>query len=681
MKFNSYLGAIILSTTILFLASFTVIAQVPQLLNYQGRIAVNGTNFTGTGQFKFALISTSTNASVQATATGTVSYGFLVFIAVNNGGSGYTTPPAVIITDSTGTNASAYAQISGGVVTNIVVNSAGSGYSASPVITITAPPQQNVSTTFWSNDGTSNAGGQPATSVPLPVTKGLYSVLLGDTTLSNMASLPASVFANSGVWLRVWFNDGPTGFQQLTPDQRLASVAYAVIAGTAQTVADGSITANKIALGAVGTAQLAPGAGGTMTFQTTSSTNLQAISNYGYVFTNGGLNTVTLPATPMVGDQVRVSGISDGLKIIANIGQSIIAPPSFELIPRGISNTWASISCSGDGSMLIAATYSGYTTIPATFLCLYTSSDYGVTWIARTNSGINNCLCVAGSSDGSHLIAGEYVGSIVTSSDYGVTWTRQTNVTTNGLWGSVACSSDGSHLVASSLSIGYIYISSDYGATWSPQIDLGINIWNCVACSSDGSHLIAGGADYFGYYGQYAVSTNYGATWTVTVNTNENADWWQSVASSSDGSHLIAASVGYYEGYGYLSTSSDYGVTWIARTNSGLNNWYCVASSSDGSHLIAGTSGGYLYISTDYGVTWRPQLNAGVRNWVSVTSSGDGSRMFAATSNGFIYPLPDFKTQWSTVYVFGSAYANMELIYAGGGLWIPVSYSGTFTIK
>jgi len=92
MKFNSYLGAIILSTTILFLASFTVIAQVPQLLNYQGRIAVNGTNFTGTGQFKFALISTSTNASVQATATGTVSYGFLVFIAVNNGVSAYCSP-------------------------------------------------------------------------------------------------------------------------------------------------------------------------------------------------------------------------------------------------------------------------------------------------------------------------------------------------------------------------------------------------------------------------------------------------------------------------------------------------------------------------------------------------------------------------------------------------------------
>lgn len=31
-------------------------AQVPQFINYQGRVAVGGTNFTGTGQFKFALV-------------------------------------------------------------------------------------------------------------------------------------------------------------------------------------------------------------------------------------------------------------------------------------------------------------------------------------------------------------------------------------------------------------------------------------------------------------------------------------------------------------------------------------------------------------------------------------------------------------------------------------------------
>jgi len=31
-------------------------AQVPQLISYQGRVASNGTNYHGPGQFKFSLV-------------------------------------------------------------------------------------------------------------------------------------------------------------------------------------------------------------------------------------------------------------------------------------------------------------------------------------------------------------------------------------------------------------------------------------------------------------------------------------------------------------------------------------------------------------------------------------------------------------------------------------------------
>lgn len=130
-----------------------VFAQVPQLLNYQGRVTVGGTNFTGAGQFKFAL-----------------------------------------------------------------VNPAGS-------------------TNYWSNDG--RTAGQPATAVALSVSKGLYSVLLGDTSVTGMsAAIPPLLFANSDVRLRVWFNDGVSGFQQLTPDQRIAAVGYAMVAATVDPSAD-----------------------------------------------------------------------------------------------------------------------------------------------------------------------------------------------------------------------------------------------------------------------------------------------------------------------------------------------------------------------------------------------------------------------------------------------------------
>jgi formylglycine-generating enzyme required for sulfatase activity len=139
--------------SVLFAAALTattaLTAQVPQIINYQGRVAVGdpAVNFDGSGAFKFALVNTD----------GTTSY--------------------------------------------------------------------------WSNDGT-GGNTEPATAVTLPVTKGLYSVLLGDTTLTNMTAIPPTVFANADVRLRVWFDDGTAnGSQLLTPDQRIAAVGYAMVAG------------------------------------------------------------------------------------------------------------------------------------------------------------------------------------------------------------------------------------------------------------------------------------------------------------------------------------------------------------------------------------------------------------------------------------------------------------------
>jgi hypothetical protein len=126
---------------LLFLANYAQ-AQVPNLVNYQGLVAVGATNFTGTGSFKFVL----TNAAGNIT--------------------------------------------------------------------------------YWSNDGTGSGGTEPTNAVSLTVAKGLYSVLLGDTTLANMTAIPLSVFTNPDLRLRVWFNDGTNGSQQLSPDQRLAPNGY-----------------------------------------------------------------------------------------------------------------------------------------------------------------------------------------------------------------------------------------------------------------------------------------------------------------------------------------------------------------------------------------------------------------------------------------------------------------------
>ncbi|HUA38639.1 MAG TPA: hypothetical protein VMA35_09635 [Candidatus Sulfopaludibacter sp.] len=101
-------------------------------------------------------------------------------------------------------------------------------------------------TTYWSNDGTSSGGSEPSSSISLTLTNGLYSVLLGDTTVAGMTQpINASFFTNADVRLRVWFNDGTHGFEQLAPDQRIASAGYAVVADTANNF-NGSISSAQL---------------------------------------------------------------------------------------------------------------------------------------------------------------------------------------------------------------------------------------------------------------------------------------------------------------------------------------------------------------------------------------------------------------------------------------------------
>jgi hypothetical protein len=123
-------------------------------------------------------------------------------------------------------------------------------------------------TFYWSNDGTVEPGAQPKSPNSIPtdpvlvtVTGGAFSLKLGDTNLTNMIVIPASVFNNPTTYLRVWFNDGTTGFQRLIPDRQLVSVPYAYRAEVATSVSgSATVGSNQIAPGAVTSAQIAAGA-------------------------------------------------------------------------------------------------------------------------------------------------------------------------------------------------------------------------------------------------------------------------------------------------------------------------------------------------------------------------------------------------------------------------------------
>lgn len=237
----------------------TLVAQVPQIINYQGRISVGTAPFSGTGQFRFAL--------------------------VNGDGT----------------------------------------------------------QTFWSNDGTSTVGSAPTAAVALPVVNGLYVVPLGDTAVGGMLAVPASVFTNGDVRLRVWFDDGTAnGSQLLTPDQRITAVGYAMVAGT---VPDGAITAAKIAPGQTLAANISGNA-------TTATTAANATTLQNQLGTAGAINT---PGNPVDWSQLKgvpaafASGTIDDTTKVAKSGDTMSG--NLSMNGNKVTNL-ASPTASGDAATL-----------------------------------------------------------------------------------------------------------------------------------------------------------------------------------------------------------------------------------------------------------------------------------------------------------------------------------------
>ena len=78
----------------------------------------------------------------------------------------------------------------------------------------------------WNHEG---GTGLPGTDLTIEVKKGFYQCHLGDTSITGMATLPKGIFVTyPGLKLRIWFNDGTNGTQQLGKDQPLLVAPYAM---------------------------------------------------------------------------------------------------------------------------------------------------------------------------------------------------------------------------------------------------------------------------------------------------------------------------------------------------------------------------------------------------------------------------------------------------------------------
>ena len=280
------------------------------------------------------------------------------------------------------------------------------------------------------------------------------------------------------------------------------------------------------------------------------------------------------------------------------------------------SQNWSSIAGSTDGSKLVAAAWGGK---------IHTSSDAGANWTEHPGAGDRNWLAVTSSADGNKLAAlYDWGGYIFTSSDAGANWTAR-GVPGSHNWTAIASSADGNRLVAVAKD-STVFTSSDAGVTWTAQANSGSRKWSAVASSADGNKLVATVED-----GTVFTSSDAGVTWTAQANSGSRK--WSAVASSADGNKLVATATG-----GRIYTSANAGATWTERAADGLHNWTAVTISDDGQKLSATAGGGgYIYSSNDGGATWVAQTSAGVPNWAAIASSADGSKIAAAAYGGAIY--------------------------------------------
>lgn len=383
---------IIVSASLCFifnLVSATVFGQSTGF-TYQGRVMDSGTNFNGTGQFQFALV-TSTNGA-QATATANMSgvspNEYVASITANLGGSGYTIAPVVTISGGGGTGASAQANISGGAVTSITMLSPGSGYSSAPTVTI-APPA-TAYTTYWSNDGTSVNGSEPSSAVAVSVSQGLFTVILGNTALANMTAIPANVFSTvTNLQLMIWFNDGVSGFAMLTPVQSVTAIPYAVQALKATSASNLS--------GTLPVAQLSG---------TVPLTQLPAA-----VVTNNAVSTITL-------NNLNVSG---ALNLTATF-PAITAGGGTLLGFDVNANSWAGYTAdSHDTSSAYANTAVGYEALFANTSGSYNNAVGCETLVANLTGFYNTAdgfesLFANVSGSGNTAVGGEALGDVTSDS-------------------------------------------------------------------------------------------------------------------------------------------------------------------------------------------------------------------------------------------------------------------------
>ena len=265
---------------------------------------------------------------------------------------------------------------------------------------------------------------------------------------------------------------------------------------------------------------------------------------------------------------------------------------------------------------------------------------------------------------------------------FGQTWIP-TGAPSNS-WSAVACSADGSKVVAATTGnspTGQIFISNDGGTNWTPT-GAPLEGWTLVTSSADGTRLAALAA--VAKFGAYT-STDSGAAWVW----HKGPPYaYGTLDCSADGSTLLGVEVKATEPL----CTPDFGDTWVKRRTP-IFDINTAAFSTDGTTIVAMSNGGEIASSTNAGATSSTSRarSRGIRslvggfekayisdfdlalpcswavnsrlhrygpnlatnpvpavNWLAAAASADGTKFVVESGCGLIYSSSDSGTTWTS---------------------------------
>ena len=290
--------------------------------------------------------------------------------------------------------------------------------------------------------------------------------------------------------------------------------------------------------------------------------------------------------------------------------------------------------------------------------------------------------CISSTSQYQSVVS---VSNIYTSSDYGVTWVQVSSfnipppvVTISDYWHSISMSSSGQYQTAVffSSTVSTFYVSNDYGSTWTRKYSPNGSGWYSVAISSSGQYQTVISTII---PGAIQISSDYGTTWNTS--TNPNGVFGLQVAMSSSGSFQIVCGIpnGIY-------ISNDYGNTWTLNNSSPLNNNISTLSiSSSGQYISLGVPNFGIYASNDYGNTW--VLNSTYARWmfsaISISSTGQyqvvvSTYLLIVKTPNLIAISTDYGITWRIVSTTPSSLYWGSVTISSAGNYI-IGIAGTTT--